>query len=163
MKSISKTHIFYFFAEKQKSQPPYWADWLGVSVYLFSRIVTNQVSSAQVSLTSVFGMGTGGPSPSSTLTILFHRPVSVTTSIYYHIVLRLSSVFLNFFCFFPSFSDFSDFFDHIPPERFFPPGTVPYGCIVNRKMTTCNQSVGDGSRRPGKTGLFLQYVSGELW
>ena len=56
---------------KNKSQPSYWTDWLDVSVYLFSRIVTNQVSSAQVSLTSVFGMGTGGPSPSSTLTILF--------------------------------------------------------------------------------------------
>ena len=54
---------------KNKSQPSYWTDWLDVSVYLFSRIVTNQVSSAQVSLTSVFGMGTGGPSPSSTLTI----------------------------------------------------------------------------------------------
>ena len=36
--------------------------------YLFSRPVTRQVSSAQVSLTSVFGMGTGGPSPQSTPT-----------------------------------------------------------------------------------------------
>ena len=30
------------------------------STYLFSRVVTNQVFSAQLSLTSVFGMGTGG-------------------------------------------------------------------------------------------------------
>ena len=33
--------------------------------YLFSRAVTRQVSSAQMSLTSVFGMGTGGPSSQS--------------------------------------------------------------------------------------------------
>ena len=32
------------------------------SRYLFSRPVTRQLSSAQMSLTSVFGMGTGGPS-----------------------------------------------------------------------------------------------------
>ena len=37
--------------------------------YLFSRSVTRQVFSAEVSLTSVFGMGTGGPSPQSTPTI----------------------------------------------------------------------------------------------
>ena len=30
--------------------------------YLFSQAVTRQVSSAQMCLTSVFGMGTGGPS-----------------------------------------------------------------------------------------------------
>ena len=31
--------------------------------YLFSRAVSSQVSWAEASLTSVFGMGTGGPSP----------------------------------------------------------------------------------------------------
>ena len=36
--------------------------------YLFSRSVSRQVSSAQMSLTSVFGMGTGGPSSQSTPT-----------------------------------------------------------------------------------------------
>ena len=36
--------------------------------YLFSRPVTRQLSSAQMSLTSVFGMGTGGPSSQSTPT-----------------------------------------------------------------------------------------------
>ena len=36
--------------------------------YLSSRSVSRQVFSAQVSLTSVFGMGTGGPSPQSTPT-----------------------------------------------------------------------------------------------
>ena len=35
-------------------------------IYLFSQAVSSQLSSAQVSLTSVFGMGTGGASPSST-------------------------------------------------------------------------------------------------
>ena len=36
--------------------------------YLFSRPVTRQLSSANLSLTSVFGMGTGGPSNQSTPT-----------------------------------------------------------------------------------------------
>ena len=40
-----------------------------VGVFLFFQIVTNQVSSALLSLTSVFGMGTGGPSASSTPTL----------------------------------------------------------------------------------------------
>ena len=39
-----------------------------VGIYLFSQAAARQVSSAQVSLTSVFGMGTGGPSPQSTPT-----------------------------------------------------------------------------------------------
>ena len=41
----------------------------GVGDYLFSRAVTSQVSSARQSLTSVFGMGTGGPSASMTPTV----------------------------------------------------------------------------------------------
>ena len=41
---------------------------LCVSIYLLSRVASNQVSSARVSLTAVFGMGTGVPSPSSILT-----------------------------------------------------------------------------------------------
>ncbi len=36
--------------------------------YLFSRAVASQVFSARVSLTAVFGMGTGGPSLQSTPT-----------------------------------------------------------------------------------------------
>ena len=36
---------------------------IGVGTDLSSRVASNQVLSAQVSLTSVFGMGTGGPSP----------------------------------------------------------------------------------------------------
>ena len=42
---------------------------LCVGYELFSRAVASQVSSAQMSLTSVFGMGTGGPSSQSTPTI----------------------------------------------------------------------------------------------
>ena len=39
-----------------------------VGIYLFSRAASRQVSSAQMSVTSVFGMGTGGPSSQSTPT-----------------------------------------------------------------------------------------------
>ena len=41
---------------------------LCVGVYLSYRVASNQVLSARVSLTAVFGMGTGVPSPSSTPT-----------------------------------------------------------------------------------------------
>ena len=40
----------------------------GVGVFLSSRAVTSQVLSALMSLTSVFGMGTGGPSSLTTPT-----------------------------------------------------------------------------------------------
>ena len=40
-----------------------------VSIDLFFRAVASQVFSAQLSLTSVFGMGTGGPSTLMTLTL----------------------------------------------------------------------------------------------
>ena len=43
---------------------------LCVSVDLSSRAVASQVLSAQQSLTSVFGMGTGGPSAVKTLTMV---------------------------------------------------------------------------------------------
>ena len=55
-----------------KKRPPYWVDTLCVGISLFFRAVTSQVSSAPLSLTSVFGMGTGGPSASSTPTILLY-------------------------------------------------------------------------------------------
>ena len=55
-----------------------------VGDYLFSRAVSSELSSAQVSLTSVFGMGTGGTSPSLTPTNL--------TGLVYHIRFTLSSV-----------------------------------------------------------------------
>ena len=48
--------------------------------YLFSRPVTRQVSSTNTSLTSVFGMGTGGPSYQSAPTIYVNdrRPSKTT-------------------------------------------------------------------------------------
>ena len=46
-----------------------------VGIFLFFQIVTNQVSSAPMSLTSVFGMGTGGPSSSSTPTMNGSEPL----------------------------------------------------------------------------------------
>ena len=55
-----------------KKRPPYWVDTLYVGISLFFRAVTSQVSSAPLSLTSEFGMGTGGPSASSTPTILLY-------------------------------------------------------------------------------------------
>ena len=58
---------------RRKKQPPYWATAFSVGENLFFRAVTSQVSSAPASLTSVFGMGTGGPSRQSTPTILFCR------------------------------------------------------------------------------------------
>ena len=48
-----------------------------VGDYLFSRAVSSELSSAQVSLTSVFGMGTGGTSPSLT-------PTDLTGSVYHN-------------------------------------------------------------------------------
>lgn len=46
----------------------------GVGIYLLSRAASSQVSSTRVSLTAVFGMGTGVPSPSSTPTICGSPP-----------------------------------------------------------------------------------------
>ena len=46
-------------------------EYINVGIFLFSQAVTSQLSSALLSLTSVFGMGTGGPSASSTPTYLY--------------------------------------------------------------------------------------------
>ena len=50
-----------------------WAmeEYINVGVFLFSQAASSQLSSALLSLTSVFGMGTGGPSASSTPTYLY--------------------------------------------------------------------------------------------
>ena len=53
------------------SKTPDWVYLLCVGISLFSRAVTSQVFSAPLSLTSVFGMGTGGPSASSTPTLIY--------------------------------------------------------------------------------------------
>ena len=54
------------FAAKRK--PPNFLGGFLCWRYLFSQAVTRQVSSTRLSLTSVFGMGTGGPSSQSTPT-----------------------------------------------------------------------------------------------
>ena len=56
--------------------------------YLFFRAVSSQVLWAQMSLTAVFGMGTGGPSSQSTPTILIIT--QVTTKININFSIRVS-------------------------------------------------------------------------
>ena len=51
-----------------------------VGISLSFRLVSKQVLWAQVSLTTVFGMGTGGPSPPSTPTARHRRAVGVVNS-----------------------------------------------------------------------------------
>ena len=53
----------------QKKNPPKSDGFCYVGISLSFRAVTSQVFSAPLSLTSVFGMGTGGPSASSTPTV----------------------------------------------------------------------------------------------
>ena len=49
----------------KRKQPPYWkAEFINVGVDLSSREAALRVLSARMSLTTVFGMGTGGPSSS---------------------------------------------------------------------------------------------------
>ena len=55
---------------RQKKSLTFWRDFLLCWHYLSSRQVTLQVLSAQMSLTSVFGMGTGGPSSQSIPTLM---------------------------------------------------------------------------------------------
>ena len=59
---------------------------VSVGVYLSFRAVSSQVLSAQVSLTAVFGMGTGGPSPLWTPTMKTSFPVN---TMYYFIIFTL--------------------------------------------------------------------------
>ena len=61
-------------AEKRKST--ILLDGACVSVDLSSRLVSKQVLSAQQSLTSVFGMGTGGPFALKTLTMSVRHDLS---------------------------------------------------------------------------------------
>ena len=56
---------------------------LCVGISLSFRAVTSQVFSAPLSLTSVFGMGTGGPSASSTPTILLYLFFPYLRSLYH--------------------------------------------------------------------------------
>ena len=58
-------------SEQNKNDHPIGWTLFNVGIFLFFRAVASQVSSALLSLTSVFGMGTGGPSASSTPTYLY--------------------------------------------------------------------------------------------
>ena len=60
-------HQFQAKAQNTKKKPHPFG-WSLCWRYLFSQPVARQLSSAQMSLTSVFGMGTGGPSSQSTPT-----------------------------------------------------------------------------------------------
>ena len=51
-------------AKKYKKTATLLGDCFDVGTFLLSQAVASQVSSALMSLTSVFGMGTGGPSSS---------------------------------------------------------------------------------------------------
>ena len=62
--------------------------------YLSFRAVTSQVFSARVSLTAVFGMGTGGPSPQS-------APTSLPISMGYILTDSSAKINLIFFCLSP--------------------------------------------------------------
>ena len=55
--------------DKEKTPTEIRGCFLCVGTYLFYQAASSQVSSARVSLTAVFGMGTGVPSPSSAPTI----------------------------------------------------------------------------------------------
>ena len=55
---------------------------IGVGTCLFSRAASSQVSWAQVGLTAVFGMGTGGPSPQSAPTSYILTDSSAKINLY---------------------------------------------------------------------------------
>ena len=74
---------FWLYENQGKTKAYSEMSTLDVGVYLSSRAVTSQVLSARVSLTTVFGMGTGGPSPLTTPTISQlspQHPYSITLS-----------------------------------------------------------------------------------
>ena len=79
------TGLFLLFKIKnRKRKNPSESDgfhYVGIS--LSFRAVTSQVFSAPLSLTSVFGMGTGGPSASSTPTILLYLFFPYLRSLYH--------------------------------------------------------------------------------
>ena len=64
---LPQASVWGTLAGSKNPQPFGWG--FLCSRYLFSQAVTRQVSSTHMSLTSVFGMGTGGPSSQSTRTM----------------------------------------------------------------------------------------------
>ena len=68
---------------ESKKMPTLLDGHFDVGISLFFQAVTSQVFSAPLSLTSVFGMGTGGPSASSTPTILLYLFFPSLRSLYH--------------------------------------------------------------------------------
>ena len=64
-----------------------------VGAFLSSQAAARQVFSALVSLTSVFGMGTGGPSPQSTPTVHSLERLSIIPQV----ILFVNTFFEKFF------------------------------------------------------------------
>ena len=96
-----------FVKDTEKGIPEKGCPYVGV--FLFFRAVASQVSSAQVSLTSVFGMGTGGPSPPSTPTSV---PLSQGASVSITYAFPDCKPFLQIFPVFPE-----KFFSRCAPPR----------------------------------------------
>ena len=76
---VSFSHLL---RQGKKNDHPIGWKLLCVGIFLSSRAVTSQVFSALMSLTSVFGMGTGGPPTSSTPTIQFVVSLEATCLLY---------------------------------------------------------------------------------
>ena len=69
---------------------------VNVSVGLFSRTVSRKVFSPLQSLTSVFGMGTGGPSAFMTLTSSKYYSLNIEQQFPSKFKIRLCFVFLDY-------------------------------------------------------------------
>ena len=66
IKNLGKQHCIKNSRYNKKTTQSEWFFCLETGIDLSSRAVSSQVLLAQVSLTSVFGMGTGGTSPLQT-------------------------------------------------------------------------------------------------
>ena len=118
---------------QNKKRPSYWTDAFGLCRhYLFSRAASSQVSSAQMSLTTVFGMGTGGPSSQSTPT---HETVHLVNA--RDILTEQNTNCKHFFHFFYKIFNFVNF---------------------QQKDTLCNRSQGENEQE--KIYFFSPAVRG---
>ena len=115
-----------------------------VGISLFSQAVTSQVSSAPLSLTSVFGMGTGGPSTSST-------PTS------YFLIISLFILLCKHFFLFFIFS-LTYFFGHflVTPATY-----QPNTHSLHPSLSTLGDSYGNRTRVSGVRGRCLNRLTNE--
>ena len=112
--------------------------------YLFSRSVARQVSSARVSLTSVFGMGTGGPSPRSTPTYFLLKK-KVSKENFHRTLLSL-----------PPFSAASITLFTFPPHRFANQRSV---CETERSLFLSGDPYGNRTHVCGVRGRRLNRLT----